>query len=175
MFIGKPYDVSRAIKPKGVAASDFVFPGSSKAGHLVGLPKMWERAAKRAKLKGVTLHGLRHWFASAATELGYSDLIIGALLGHAKKGITGRYATAPDPALVAAADRISLALAKGLDGTAGADNVVRDGRLGAFPESRRRLCDEFCNLPSDCFGDLENSGWRSPRQNARAEKHAAKD
>ena len=120
-----------AIKPKSAAASDFVFPGSSKAGHLVGLPKMWERAAKRAKLKDVTLHGLRHWFASAATELGYSDLIIGALLGHAKKGITGRYATAPDPALVAAADRISLALAKALDGTAQADNVVRDGRLGA--------------------------------------------
>ncbi len=120
-----------AIKPKGAAASDFVFPGSSKAGHLVGLPKMWERLAKRAKLKEVTLHGLRHWFASAATELGYSDLIIGALLGHAKKGITGRYATAPDPALVAAADRISMALAQALDGTTTADNVVRDGRLGA--------------------------------------------
>jgi integrase len=72
----------------------------------------------------VTLHGLRHWFASGATELGYSDLIIGALLGHAKKGITGRYATAPDPALVAAADRISLALAMALDG-ASADNVVK--------------------------------------------------
>jgi integrase len=118
-----------AVKPKGAAASAFVFPGSSKPGHLVGLPKMWERIAKRAKLKDVTLHGLRHWFASAATELGYSDLIIGALLGHAKKGITGRYATAPDPALVAAADRISLALAKALDAVA-TDNVVRD-RFGA--------------------------------------------
>jgi integrase len=105
-----------AIKPKNCKATDFVFPSSSKAGHLVGLPKMWERVAKRATLKGVTLHGLRHWFASAASELGYSDLIIGALLGHAKKGITGRYATAPDPALVAAADKISLALAMALDG-----------------------------------------------------------
>ncbi len=120
-----------SIKPTEAKPDDFVFPGSSKAGHLVGLPKMWERIAKRAKLKDVTLHGLRHWFASAATELGYSDLIIGALLGHAKKGITGRYATAPDPALVAAADRISLALAKALDCTAEIDNVVRDGRLGA--------------------------------------------
>jgi integrase len=107
-----------SIKPKAAKPSDFVFPGSSKAGHLVGLPKMWERIAKRAGLKNVTLHGLRHWFASAATELGYSDLIIGALLGHAKKGITGRYATAPDPALVAAADRISIALALALDGKA---------------------------------------------------------
>jgi integrase len=113
-----------SFKPKNAKPSDFVFPGSSKAGHLVGLPKMWERVAKRAKLKNVTLHGLRHWFASGATELGYSDLIIGALLGHAKKGITGRYATAPDPALVAAADRISMALAMALDGTT-MDKVVK--------------------------------------------------
>ncbi|HEY2008418.1 MAG TPA: integrase arm-type DNA-binding domain-containing protein [Rhizomicrobium sp.] len=113
----------QTITPKGARAADFMFPGSSKEGHLVGLPKMWARIAKRAKLKGVTLHGLRHWFASAATELGYSDLIIGALLGHAKRGITGRYATAPDPALVAAADRISVALALALDGK-GEDKVV---------------------------------------------------
>jgi integrase len=113
-----------AIRPKNAMPSDYVFPGSSKAGHLVGLPKMWERVTRRAGLKNVTLHGLRHWFASAATELGYSDLIIGALLGHAKKGITGRYATAPDPALVAAADKISLALATALDGTT-ADKVVK--------------------------------------------------
>lgn len=113
-----------SIKPEKAKPADFVFPGSSKSGHLVGLPKMWDRIAKRAKLKGVNLHGLRHWFASADTELGYSDLIIGALLGHAKKGITGRYATAPDPALVATADRISLALARALDGAL-ADNVVK--------------------------------------------------
>ncbi|HET7085936.1 MAG TPA: integrase arm-type DNA-binding domain-containing protein [Rhizomicrobium sp.] len=113
-----------SIKIKNAKSNDFVFPGSSKAGHLVGLPKMWQRIAHRAKLKNVTLHGLRHWFASAATELGYSDLIIGALLGHAKKGITGRYATAPDPALVAAADKISTALALALDGNAG-DKVVK--------------------------------------------------
>lgn len=103
------------LKPKSAKPSDYVFLGSSKAGHLVGLPKIWERIAMRAKIEGVTLHGLRHWFASAATELGYSDLIIGALLGHAKRGITGRYATAPDPALVAAADKISLALSAALD------------------------------------------------------------
>jgi integrase len=113
-----------SFRPENAKPSDFVFPGSSKAGHLVGLPKMWDRLAKRANIEGVTLHGLRHWFASGATELGYSDLIIGALLGHAKRGITGRYATAPDPALLAAADKISLALEMALDGTT-ADNVVK--------------------------------------------------
>jgi integrase len=109
-------DYLAAIKPNATNPSDFVFPTSSKSGHLIGLPNMWGRIADRAKIPGVTLHGLRHGFASAATELGYSDLIIGALLGHAKKGITGRYATAPDPALVAAADRISLAISLALDG-----------------------------------------------------------
>ena len=111
-------------RPKDAKPGSFVFPGSSEAGHLVGLPKMWERIADRAGIKDVTLHGLRHWFASAATELGYSDLIIGALLGHAKKGITGRYATAPDPALAAAADRISMALASALNGQH-SDKVVK--------------------------------------------------
>jgi integrase len=113
-----------SFRPEDTKPGDFVFPGSSEAGHLVGLPKMWQRVADRAVITGVTLHGLRHWFASAATELGYSDLIIGALLGHAKKGITGRYATAPDPALVAAADRISMALMLALDGK-DADKVIR--------------------------------------------------
>lgn len=113
-----------AIKPQDAKPRDFVFPSGSEAGHLIGLPKMWERVATRAGIESVSLHGLRHWFASAATELGYSDLIIGALLGHAKKGITGRYATAPDPVLVAAADKISLALALALDGKK-ADNLVR--------------------------------------------------
>ena len=102
-------------KPDKAKLTDFVFPGSSKAGHLVGLPKMWDRTADRAGLTDVTLHGLRHWFASAAAELGYSDLTIGALLGHAKRGITARYATTPDPALCNAADKISLALADALD------------------------------------------------------------
>ncbi|MEI9995650.1 MAG: tyrosine-type recombinase/integrase [Rhizomicrobium sp.] len=116
-----------SVKPDGAKSDDFVFATASKAGHLVGLPHIWKRTAERAKLEGVTLHGLRHWFASAATELGYSDLIIGALLGHAKRGITGRYATAPDPALIAAADRIAVSLANALDGTDEVGTVLRFG------------------------------------------------
>jgi hypothetical protein len=43
----------------------------------------------------------------------------------ALSAIAGRYATAPDPALVAAADRINLALAMALDGTSAVHNVVK--------------------------------------------------
>ncbi len=110
-------DFLMSIAPAEGKTTDYVFAGEGKRGFFVGLPKVWRRVSKRAGFEDVTIHGLRHWFASAATELGYSDLIIGALLGHAAKGITGRYATAPDPALLAAADRISLRLAEALDGT----------------------------------------------------------
>ena len=109
-------DLLGEVVPQGAKATDHVFPGGGKARHFVGLPKVWERVAKRAGIKGVSVHGLRHWFASAATELGYSDLIIGGLLGHSKRGITGRYATAPDPALLVAADAVSRKLADALDG-----------------------------------------------------------
>ncbi|MDE2467127.1 MAG: integrase arm-type DNA-binding domain-containing protein [Alphaproteobacteria bacterium] len=103
-------------EPDGAKPADFVFLGSSKAGHFVGLPHAWERLCKRAGIEGVSLHGLRHWFASAATELGYSELVIAGLLGHRVKGVTARYATAPDSALLAAADRVSRKIAAALDG-----------------------------------------------------------
>ena len=111
------------IEPDGAKPTDFVFPGSSKTGHFVGLPHAWERLCKRAGIEGVSLHGLRHWFASAATEMGFSELVIAGLLGHRVKGVTARYATAPDSALVAAADRVSRKIADALDGIRSGDVV----------------------------------------------------
>jgi len=98
-------------RPSTAKASDFVFPGAIKSAHLVGLPRIWTRMCARAKIEGVSIHGLRHWFASAATALGYSELIIAGLLGHSVKGVTARYATAPDSSLIAAADAVAQALA----------------------------------------------------------------
>jgi hypothetical protein len=89
-----------AITSKNSKASDIAFPELSGAGHVAGLPKKRKRVAAPRGLKDVPLRGLRHWYVSAATEPGHSDLIIGDLLGHAQKSITGRHATAPDPALV---------------------------------------------------------------------------
>lgn len=107
-----------SFKPKSAKETDYIFPGNGKGktGHLVGAPKIWNRIAERAEVKRVSIHGLRHWFSSAGAELGFSDIIIGAIIGHAKKGTTGIYATAPDSALILAADRISQYLADALDG-----------------------------------------------------------
>jgi integrase len=113
-------------KPNKAEATDYVFPGASKAGHYVGLARSWGRIATRAAVPEITPHGLRHWFASAAAEMNYSDFIIGGMLGHAKRGITGRYANTPDTALTQAADKVSQRLADALDGRLG--SVVRLAR-----------------------------------------------
>jgi integrase len=118
-----------SFKPKDAKAKDFVFPGPGKHGHYVGAPKAWARIAERAGVDGVSLHGLRHWFASTGAEMGYSDIVIGAIIGHAKRGITGRYATAPDSALVFAANRISQRIADALDGKAVGKGVQFAGAL----------------------------------------------
>jgi hypothetical protein len=48
--------------------------------------------------------------------MNFSELTIAGLLGHSVKGVTARYATAPDSALLVAADRVALRISDALDG-----------------------------------------------------------
>jgi integrase len=89
------------------SASAFVCPGRLPTRPYGGLPGAWSRLVKAAELEGVTLHTLRHSFASTAADLGYSEPTIAALLGHAAGSVTGRYVHHLDAVLVAAADRVS--------------------------------------------------------------------
>ena len=57
----------------------------------------------------VTLHTLRHSFASLAADLGYGDAAIAALIGHARGGITARYTHRSDKVLFKVADEVALA------------------------------------------------------------------
>lgn len=98
------------------AKSDLVLPSGENGRPYVGLPKAWERIAARAKLKGVTLHTLRHSFATTANDLGLSEPTIAALLGHSRGSVTSRYVHHIDATLVAAADRVSQAIANALSG-----------------------------------------------------------
>jgi integrase len=94
----------------------WLFPSRNGDGHLIGLPKVLKRICVKAKLKGVTVHVLRHSFAATAAELGFSELTIAGLLGHSVPGVTARYAHVPDSALVTAADRVAARIAAALDG-----------------------------------------------------------
>ncbi len=83
---------------------DLVFPSSRGGGPMPKLAKHWTRIIKLAGLSDVSPHILRHSFAGIAADLGYSDLIVAALLGHKARSVTARYARTADPVLLAAAD-----------------------------------------------------------------------
>jgi integrase len=108
-------------------SAGFVFPSHRGDGHFIGLPRVLARLCVRARLKGVTVHVLRHSFAAAAAEMGFSELTIAGLLGHSVPGVTARYAhLAPDRALLAAADAVARRIATALAGEACADVIELD-------------------------------------------------
>jgi integrase len=100
----------------------WVFPADRGSGHYVGVPRILARISRRANLKGVTPHSLRHTFASVAAELGFSELTIAGLLGHAAGSVTAGYVHL-DQALVNAADRVARVIADALDGVPDAEVV----------------------------------------------------
>ena len=72
-------------------ASPYFFPADWGDGHFIGVVRVLDRLCASAKLDDVTPHTLRHTFASVAADLGFSELTIAALLGHAARGVTQRY------------------------------------------------------------------------------------
>ncbi|AKM09074.1 integrase [Croceicoccus naphthovorans] len=86
--------------------SKYFFPADWGDGHFIGVVRVLDRICARAELENVTPHVLRHTFASVAGGLGYSELTIAALLGHASRGITQRYIHIDEP-LRAAATAVS--------------------------------------------------------------------
>jgi integrase len=95
--------------------STFFFPADWGEGHFIGLVRVLNRVCKMAALNDVTPHTLRHTFASVAGELGFSELTIAALLGHAARGVTQRYIHI-DEALMMTSDKIADEIADLLDG-----------------------------------------------------------
>jgi integrase len=89
------------------AGNPWVVCGRNPAAPRVNLRSAWRRVCKRAGIKDVRLHDLRHSFASGAVALGMSLPMIGKLLGHTQVQTTARYAhLAADP-VKAAADQVS--------------------------------------------------------------------
>ena len=99
--------------------SPWVFPATKGNGHYVGLPKIFNRICS-SKLEDspadsgtvfyrpdITLHSLRHTFASIANLLGYNDFTIAGMLGHRIRSTTARYSHNVDSALILAANQVS--------------------------------------------------------------------
>jgi integrase len=102
-----------------IDGNPYVIPGVIEGQHLIGIPRVWERIRKRAKLDDVRLHDLRHSFASVGASAGMGLPIVGKLLGHRDPKTTARYAHIADDPAKAAADRIAGTIAAALDGKGG--------------------------------------------------------
>lgn len=88
--------------------SAYVYPGERKAdGPFGSFPRHWDKIFEGTELANLTAHVLRHSFASLANDLGFTEITIAALLGHASGSITSRYVHTLDTALVMAADTVS--------------------------------------------------------------------
>ena len=98
------------------ATSEMVLNSGTDGKPYGGLPRAWLRIADRAKLKNITLHTLRHSFATTANTLGCSEPTIAAMLGHSRGTMTSRYVHVVDAALLAAADRVAGAIARTMAG-----------------------------------------------------------
>jgi integrase len=113
--IGESASAHLTAQPK-LQNCSWVFPASNGDGSFVGAPRIFRRLCVAAKLENVTLHTLRHTFASVAADLGYSELTIAGLLGHRGSSVTARYAHVPDRALISAADHVAAQIARALRG-----------------------------------------------------------
>ncbi|MBF0262792.1 MAG: tyrosine-type recombinase/integrase [Magnetococcales bacterium] len=102
-----------------IHGNGFVFPGVKEGAALVGIEKIWLKVRDLAGLKDVTLHGLRHAFASVGVNAGLSLPLVGALLGHSSESMTARYGHLASDPIRQAADRISSQIAAALNGNKG--------------------------------------------------------
>lgn len=91
-----------------VSGGTYVLPGPKKEdGFYTSLDEAIARLTAKAGLEGVTSHTLRHSYASVAGDLGFTEITIAALLGHAAGNVTQRYVHHLDSVLIAAAEKVS--------------------------------------------------------------------
>ena len=93
----------------GIGTGDrLVFRASHGEGMMTGFPRMFARIRKLGKLPpDITPHVLLHSFASLASDIGYSEPTIAAMVGHKGQSITGRYIHSADHVLLDAADKVA--------------------------------------------------------------------
>jgi integrase len=109
-------ELLRHSRPSAANADAHVCPGGRRGAPLIGLDKPARLLFARAGIESGGLHALRRTFASIAVELGYSELLVAALLGHHKGGVTAGYVIADADPLRLAADRVAAFIAGQLEG-----------------------------------------------------------
>ncbi|WP_432768375.1 MAG: site-specific integrase [Sphingopyxis sp.] len=89
-----------------IAGNPHLFPSAVGEGPYTAVTDCLKRVCGLAGIAGVTPHTLRHTFGSVAGDLGFSELTIRAMLGHASQNVTQDYVHI-DEALKLAVQRTS--------------------------------------------------------------------
>lgn len=119
-------DLLAAAKPAEAQPEDYVCPGDRPRAPFVGIDKVRRALYQRAGIDGPghDLHSLRTTFSSVAADVGYSEIIVAALLGHSvAAGVTARYIHPDRDPLHQAADVTSATIAAALAGQKPAEVV----------------------------------------------------
>lgn len=74
-----------------IAGNPHLFPSTIGDGPFTAVSECLRRVCDLAGIEGVTPHTLRHTFGSVAGDLGFSELTIRAMLGHASQNVTQDY------------------------------------------------------------------------------------
>ena len=133
----------------------YVFPGYGDDNAFGSFPNHWEQLFRKSPLSDVTPHVLRHSFASIANDLGFTEVTIAALVGHAKGSVTSRYIHTLDTALIMAADTISGYIQGLLDGVKFKQTAYaldRDSRKAALARFLARAVGERLTDTEDMQG-----------------------
>lgn len=113
----------RSIRPLGapvimllrqlVNPTKYVLPGLRSSGHFAGGYGAFKRLCARAGISSVSPHTARHTVVTKGQEqLGFSESLCGAVVGHRKSGtVTGDYTHFAPPILVQVASKISAEIA----------------------------------------------------------------
>jgi integrase len=129
-------------KEREAASGSYVFPGYGADTAFGGFPRQWKQLLSGTPLEGLTAHVLRHSFASIGNDLGFTEVTIAALLGHAKGSITSKYIHVLDATLITAADMIAGYVDALLQGTRfqqsalSLDRTARKNALSEFLDGR---------------------------------------
>ena len=102
----------------------WVFPASSKTGHMVNLKDAWGDVLGQSGLSGWRLHDLRHAFASMMVNSGASLPIVGKILGHTQATTTQRYAHLEQNPAHKAAEEAAAKIAKAMQTPLKRENIV---------------------------------------------------
>ncbi len=130
----------------------YVFPGRDANKAFGSFPNHWKKIFADSPLADVTAHVLRHSFASVANDLGFTEITIAALVGHANGSVTSNYIHTVDTALIMAADTIAGYIQGLLDGTEFKQTAYaldRDARKASLARFLQKAAGKDADLESE--------------------------